>query len=269
MHALVFEYTEGVDLHEYLAMHSPQSDIELAQKTAPNASVIEEKDFIRIAVQVRNHSFTLFPFCFRLILYFVILFCYLFPCGVPLLCKAVSCEEIVLVMNFNVFVRFPGSIPKLVTCRCVFKTTINAYLPLRPCSLLVVIVQFDEILGNKTQKVCFSVVVVRQTPIAFIVPIIKNETFVVPKSNYGTSKPIFSFFRLQMAWNILLAKTTYIETYQLGMCWCVETRKSKSVTWVSLETRISPVITDHPKAGRCSQFGTSYCPKGTLIYICI
>jgi len=52
MHALVFEYTEGVDLHEYLAMHSPQSDVGMAHKNIPNDSVIEEKEFIHVALQV-------------------------------------------------------------------------------------------------------------------------------------------------------------------------------------------------------------------------
>ena len=62
MHALIFEHTDGVDLHEYLVMHSPQSDVEMGSKTNPNSSMIEEKEFIRIALQVKNHNKILFYF---------------------------------------------------------------------------------------------------------------------------------------------------------------------------------------------------------------
>ena len=53
-HALVFEYTEGVDLHEYLAMHSPQSDVGMTPKSGfdQNVSGIQEKDFMHMALQV-------------------------------------------------------------------------------------------------------------------------------------------------------------------------------------------------------------------------
>lgn len=52
---MIFEYTNGVDLHEYLVLHSPQADFAkppISSASSHASSVIEQTDFIRMAIQV-------------------------------------------------------------------------------------------------------------------------------------------------------------------------------------------------------------------------
>uniref|UniRef100_H2Z715 Protein kinase domain-containing protein n=1 Tax=Ciona savignyi TaxID=51511 RepID=H2Z715_CIOSA len=56
LRCMVFEYTDGVDLHEYLVLHSPQADFAKPPSSASShaSSTIEHTDFIRMAIQVAN-----------------------------------------------------------------------------------------------------------------------------------------------------------------------------------------------------------------------
>nr|XP_026691215.1 inactive tyrosine-protein kinase transmembrane receptor ROR1 isoform X2 [Ciona intestinalis] len=56
LRCMVFEYTNGVDLHEYLVLHSPQADFAKPPSSASShaSSSIEHADFIRMAIQVAS-----------------------------------------------------------------------------------------------------------------------------------------------------------------------------------------------------------------------
>jgi len=51
---MIFEYTNGVDLQEYLVMHSPQADFAKPPSSVSSraSSSLEPSDFIRMAIQV-------------------------------------------------------------------------------------------------------------------------------------------------------------------------------------------------------------------------
>uniref|UniRef100_H2YIT0 Protein kinase domain-containing protein n=1 Tax=Ciona savignyi TaxID=51511 RepID=H2YIT0_CIOSA len=54
LRCMVFEYTNGVDLHEYLVLHSPQADFAKPPSSASShaSTTIEHADFVRMAIQV-------------------------------------------------------------------------------------------------------------------------------------------------------------------------------------------------------------------------
>ncbi|XP_078488058.1 inactive tyrosine-protein kinase transmembrane receptor ROR1 [Ciona intestinalis] len=56
LRCMVFEYTDGIDLHEYLVLHSPQADFAKPPSSASShaSSSIEHADFIRMAIQVAS-----------------------------------------------------------------------------------------------------------------------------------------------------------------------------------------------------------------------
>ncbi|CAK8676240.1 inactive tyrosine-protein kinase transmembrane receptor ROR1-like [Clavelina lepadiformis] len=56
LRCMIFEYTNSVDLHEYLVLHSPQADFAKPPSSASShtSSTIDHADFIRMAMQVAS-----------------------------------------------------------------------------------------------------------------------------------------------------------------------------------------------------------------------
>ncbi|XP_076811960.1 inactive tyrosine-protein kinase transmembrane receptor ROR1-like isoform X2 [Clavelina lepadiformis] len=54
MHCMIFEYTNSIDLHEYLVRHSPQADFAKPPSSASShiSSTIDHTDFIRMGIQI-------------------------------------------------------------------------------------------------------------------------------------------------------------------------------------------------------------------------
>ena len=68
---MIFEYTSGYDLHEYLHQRSPQSDIDPGRNcSASEKSILEPSDFIRIGIQVSEDSYN-YHLCVKLPKYVV------------------------------------------------------------------------------------------------------------------------------------------------------------------------------------------------------
>jgi len=55
---MVFEYTGGCDLHEYLTMHSPQADFAKPPSSSSShaSTILEQVDFFRMGIQVKTST---------------------------------------------------------------------------------------------------------------------------------------------------------------------------------------------------------------------